>query len=228
VASCEGEKGWKEIQESRTQDIEDRGEIILHGAPPLCGRKVFSSTSTAAWCAMTDRLLHRTSDSPLCDRRYSTRSGSSVPISPRHKAVLSPTASTLCFNGGPCSGLSAATGCWTALDDPLGPFSFEGDLQALVLIGAVFEVHRDAILELKQDREREKGTGYFSNGLKDCSKVAISFSFLDPTKTLQFILSRLITFPSARCPSVLVPESFLLRVPSENPSPSFPCGLPPF
>ena len=26
VASCEGEKGWKEIQESRAQDIEGRGE----------------------------------------------------------------------------------------------------------------------------------------------------------------------------------------------------------
>jgi hypothetical protein len=57
VASCEGEKGWKEIQESHTQDIEDRGEIIVHGTPPSCGHKVFSFTSTAAWCVMTDWLL---------------------------------------------------------------------------------------------------------------------------------------------------------------------------
>jgi hypothetical protein len=41
--------------------------------------------------------------------------------------------------------------CWTALDPSCLP-SFEGDLHALVLVGAVFEVHRYAVLELKQDQ----------------------------------------------------------------------------
>ncbi len=35
-------------------------------------------------------------------------------------------------------------------------------------------------------------------------------------------------FPLGKMPFVLVPESFLLRVSSKDPSPSFACGLPPF